>query len=178
MAGNTYNLAPAVEKLARSLVEKSAEFKDVGASGITVRAIFQTARITSQGRPLIAKSQLVGGRVSAMVQLLSLAAPVDVEGILPYQQMVIFISKPAWDLLDDKQREALVHEQLCHLNLDKTDAGEWRVSFVAEDVRTFEATVKRYGAWNAELANVVKKAYATQGALDLGEDPDEGEDGE
>lgn len=170
MAGNTYNLAPAVEKLARTLVEKSAEFKEVGESGITIRAIFQTARITSQGRPLIAKSQLVGGKTSAMVQLLSLAAPVEAEGIMPYQQMVIFISRPAWELLDDKQREALVHEQLCHLNAEKTDAGEWRVSFVAEDVRTFNATVKRYGAWNAELADVVKRAYATQGALDLGED--------
>jgi len=105
-----------------------------------------------------------------MVQLLSLAAPVEAEGIMPYQQMVIFISRPAWELLDDKQREALVHEQLCHLNAEKTDAGEWRVSFVAEDVRTFNATVKRYGAWNAERADVVKRAYATQGALDLGED--------
>lgn len=50
------------------------------------------------------------------------------------------------------------------------------MSFVAEDVRTFEATVKRYGAWNAELANVVKKAYATQGALDLGEDAGDDEE--
>lgn len=59
----------------------------------------------------------------------------------------VTISKPIWDRLTDRQREALVYHELLHCGRDAK--GKCRI--VPHDVEEFELVVKHYGLWEFGL---------------------------
>jgi hypothetical protein len=78
---------------------------------------------------------------------------------------VVEICAYAWQFLDEKQKEALVDHELCHLALDE-DKGKGTPTMRPHDVEEFSEIVKRHGLWRPDLEQMVKIG-AEQLKLDL-----------
>ncbi len=143
-----YELSSEVEKVANSLIRQfhdelkgkkivfvSQEKKD----DKTGQSVAQMRK----GRPVLADIKVVGGLNAFLV---SGEARTDLNGPTPFAVMVV--SKHAWNLLQPKQREAMLDEQLCRLDYD-TETG--KPTLVDFDVHAMTLNAKRFGAWNEDL---------------------------
>lgn len=50
-----------------------------------------------------------------------------------------------WDHFDDRQREAVVYHELCHVEVSHDDAGNLRVKLREHDLEEFGAVMRRFG---------------------------------
>lgn len=73
---------------------------------------------------------------------------------------VMVISRPVWDELDAKKREALVDHELCHAFCELDEEGAPKLSIVPHDLEEFQAIVKRHGLWRQDVERFVE---ATKG---------------
>ena len=65
--------------------------------------------------------------------------------------VVVIVNKKVWDRLDNKQREALIDHELCHVLKDEDEKGNPKWSMVTHDVEEFAAVIQRHGMWMEDL---------------------------
>lgn len=82
-----------------------------------------------------------------------LATERTTEGGEPEEFFAVVIAKPVWDILDEKQRLALVDHELCHFDLDEEKGTPVLRS---HDVEEFGEIVKRHGLWRDEVRRLVE----------------------
>lgn len=64
---------------------------------------------------------------------------------------LVIVNKLAWYSLNQKQQEALIDHELCHIlkEEDKNDYPKW--SMVTHDVEEFAVIIQRHGLWMPDL---------------------------
>lgn len=80
------------------------------------------------------------------------------------------ISRPAWDVMDADERQALVDHELCHAYATYDDGGT-KLQLLHHDLEEFTAVVLRHGIWKRDMkpfASAVMSACPQQ-TLDLNE---------
>lgn len=66
---------------------------------------------------------------------------------------VVIVRRAAWDSLSDRQREALVHHLLMHLDTNEKDA----LVLGGHDLEEFGATVREYGQWMPDVEHFAEQ---------------------
>lgn len=94
--------------------------------------LFRSEDGSSQGKRVIGKAQKVPARLAALLDL----------------DFIIWISRSTWMTLVPEKREALLHHELCHCQID---TGSEECSIVAHDVEEFNAVIEAHGFWTAEV---------------------------
>ena len=69
------------------------------------------------------------------------------------QFFVLQVAKNVWDQMEPRQREALVDERLCRCHYDDV---KQKLSIRKPPVEAFPENVKRYGAWRAEIEELLE----------------------
>lgn len=70
----------------------------------------------------------------------------------------IVIAHPAWEVLPQKHREALVDHELCHCGVEVDEKGEVKLVLRNHDIQEFSDIVRRYGAWSPDVQDFLKAA--------------------
>lgn len=74
----------------------------------------------------------------------------------------IVISHPAWEVLPQKHRDALVDHELCHCGIEVDEKGETRLVLRNHDVQEFSDIVRRHGAWSPDVQEFLRAALGTK----------------
>jgi hypothetical protein len=71
------------------------------------------------------------------------------EKMQPYMEFdyVVWVAENRWINMPDKQREALIDHELCHMGMSST--GGWKIK--PHNIQEFREILDRYGAWNDDL---------------------------
>lgn len=72
---------------------------------------------------------------------------------------IILLNEERWQILDNKQRYALVDHELCHAQANYNEDGErtgWRIR--QHDLEEFVEIVQRHGLWKHDVATFVAVA--------------------
>lgn len=100
----------------------------------------------AKGKELWGRASVISGKNAWLA-----ATPEQREmGREPEKFFLIEIVKPVWTKLKEKPRvrEALLHHELMHCDVD-LDSG--KLSIKPHDVEEFNATLRQYGLWKADL---------------------------
>lgn len=150
-----YELSDSVRKVANSVIRRfhpDLAHKDI--------RYVMLSKFDKEGQ-LVEKRSKNGHIVMAEVEtitgtkafLISGESRTDENG--PTGLFVIKVYLYTWNLLDEKEREAMLDEQLCQLNYnDETGApskGEY-------DALIFASNVRRFGLWNERIERVLNAA--------------------
>ena len=163
-----YELSSEVEKVAKTVIKdhltdlKSKKIVFVTQEKKDDKTGIAVAQMR-KGKPIIGDIKLVSG-LNAF--LASGVDRTDHNGPTPFPALVI--SRHAWNLLNDEQRKAFVHQQLNRLSYD-VDTG--KPTLIDYDVREFSIIAKLYGAWNDDLDTFLKAAKEFPLFADLEEAP-------
>lgn len=143
-----YEISNQVQKIAHNLIKQyhpelgpkkiicvtqARKDKDTGEAQAQMR----------KGKPVLADMKIVSGLNAFLV---SGEARTDANGPVPFA--VLVVSKHAWNALNERQREAMIDEQLCRLLYDDESG---RPAILDYDVAAFTLNVKRFGAWHEDL---------------------------
>jgi hypothetical protein len=82
-------------------------------------------------------------------------------------QFIITLSQDDWKVMPDRQKRALLDHELCHCRAEVDDDGETKWSLAGHDIEEFTDILKRHGAWNDSIVQVVEVLQQ----LDLFGDP-------
>lgn len=88
---------------------------------------------------------------------------------------VITISKPIWDILDQKSKIALVDHELCHTaaTYDEDDENPAvKLAMNPHDLEEFACIVRRHGLWRDDIKAFVEVARKS-GEIETIEEPEE-----
>ena len=80
--------------------------------------------------------------------------------------VVVLVNKKVWDRLDDKQREALVDHELCHVFKDIDSKGNPKWTMVTHDVEEFSAVIQRHGLWSRDVRRFFEAAKERQMSIE------------
>ena len=71
------------------------------------------------------------------------------EKMQPFMEFdyIVWVSENRWINMSEKQREALIDHELCHMGLSNT--GGWKIKL--HEIEEFREILERYGAWNDDL---------------------------
>lgn len=127
---------------------------------VRIEYVFAQGALKSKGKELLGRAKKKSG-LDAF-----LAMQESQDEAQPF--FVIEISKPAWDLLDKKQKRALVGHELCHCLWD-VDKG---IYMRTHDVEEFSEIIKRHGLWqpDVELFATIAAKHVKQMELPLPEE--------
>lgn len=158
MSGTEYWRAPQVERIARKLIGKHHEH--LNRHDVQVRCVFRDPPARSRGKLVYGKARKVSGLTAYLVGLEHEDRPSD-DG--PVDFFLIEIAHETWQGLTERQREALVDHELCHLEVElpETSDKDRTLSLRSHDLEEFTEVVKRHGLWQpsvARFANVAKSA--------------------
>lgn len=108
---------------------------------VTVRVeyVFNEAPMKTKGKELLARAKKKSG-----LDAFLFAPPTEDE---PKPFFVIEINKQAWDVLNKKQKRALVDHELCHCLWDVEKGLYMRT----HDVEEFSEIIKRHGLWQPDV---------------------------
>lgn len=139
----TYELAPEVERYGKKLVKKYHAHLD----NYDIVYLFVDKASKKNKHVVMAKAGLAPlfSRILADV------------GKGPACHFVMIVAKPEWQGLDEKQREALVDHELCHMGLNK----DGDPTLLQHDIQEFNAIIERHGLWYQDIketSTVMKKA--------------------
>lgn len=150
-----YQVADEVKKVAEPLIKNYHSHLN----GAEIVYLFQNKRDRatgaavipkSKGRPVLGMAKLVTGLNAFLV---SGATRTDGDEIDPF--FVLLITKPAWDRMKAKQREALVDHELCHMGVDDETG---KPTLLPHDLEEFNAVVRRHGIWQEDVEAFFKAA--------------------
>lgn len=82
---------------------------------------------------------------------------------------LLIVNKKVWIRLNQKQREALIDHELCHVLKDYDSKGNPKWTLVNHDVEEFAAVIQRHGLWSQEVRQFFTIAQETQITLTLNE---------
>lgn len=106
---------------------------------VRVEYVFNEAPMKSKGKELFARAKKKSG-----LDAFLFAPPTEDE---PKPFFVIEINKQAWDVLNKKQKRALVDHELCHCLWDVEKGLYMRT----HDVEEFSEIIKRHGLWQPDV---------------------------
>jgi hypothetical protein len=158
VSGTEYWRAPEVERIARKLIGKHHEH--LNRHDVLVRCLFRDPPARSRGKLVLGKARKVSGLAAYLVGLEHNDRLDDDE---PIDFFLLEIAYAPWQGLTERQREALVDHELCHLEVElpESDDKDRMLSLRSHDLEEFAAVVKRHGLWReslAEFTNVAKSA--------------------
>jgi hypothetical protein len=153
-----YQPAPEVEEVARRLIN------DFHSHLATVRIdyVFTTEQLKEKGK-------VVWGRAKKVTGLNAWLASEDKlrDAVEPEEFFVMEIHRATWLQIDEKSRRALVDHELCHFWVGENGS----LSIAAHDLEEFNAVVRRYGLWRADVEFFIKSAKERErGLFDDGDD--------
>lgn len=135
----TYSTAEIVENLAgRLLPTYHAELATA-----RIQYIFVDVAGKKNGRPVLGKVRKVSGALEYLLEI----------------DFLLEVAADKWNDLNSEQREALIDHLLerCTGEEDeKTGAMKWTIR--EPDVQEFATILRRHGAWNDELVNLIQVA--------------------
>lgn len=142
-----YRLAKSVEEIGRELIEEHHPHLH----GVRVDYVFVDKTPKSKGRELWGRAKKVSG-LNAF-----LASDTGDEDQYGYAEdfFVVEVAEPAWEVLAEKQRRALVDRTLscCEIEYDE-ESGAVTLAVVGPDVAEFSSVIERHGLWTEDLAEL------------------------
>lgn len=106
---------------------------------VRVEYVFNEAPMKAKGKELFARAKKKSG-----LDAFLFAPPTEDD---PKPFFVIEINKQAWDVLNKKQKRALVDHELCHCLWDVEKGLYMRT----HDVEEFSEIIKRHGLWQPDV---------------------------
>lgn len=94
--------------------------------------LFRSEASKSRGRSVIGKAEKVSAKLQALLDL----------------DFLIWIAQPAWNALSLDHREALLHHELCHCEIDPESE---ECTITAHDIEEFHAVIVAHGLWRTDL---------------------------
>lgn len=164
MSGTEYWRAAEVERIARKLIGKHHEH--LNRHDVLVRCLFRDPPARSKGRLVYGKARKVSGFTAYLVGL-EHNDRLDDDG--PVDFFVVEIAHDLWQGLTERQREALVDHELCHLEVElpETDDKDRTLSLRGHDLEEFTEVVKRHGLWRPQVAAFTEVAKSAQLAFPI-----------
>lgn len=103
---------------------------------------------SSKGKAIWGRASVISGK-NAYLAIPQIDRPTVAEPAEAEKFFLIEIAKPIWESLENKprEREALLHHELMHCELDERGNPTIR----HHDVEEFNATVRRYGLWKDDV---------------------------
>jgi len=132
-------VAPEVEELAQLVIASCDEFANLEAalaeSQVSIVYVFETKPFD----PL--KEEYKPHTIAKVTK----AAPLW--RALTNYDLAIQFRQAFWDAFDDRQRQAVLHHELTHIDIDEPDdQGPVKFSLRPHDVEDFSKTIRRFGA--------------------------------
>lgn len=146
-----YALAQEAQTLGAELIPKYHPHLE----NCRVEYVFNEAAMKSKGKELFARAKKKSG-----LDAFLFAPPTEDE---PKPFFVIEINKQAWDVLNKKQKRALVDHELCHCLWDVEKGLYMRT----HDVEEFSEIIKRHGLWQPDVQHFAEIAAKHVKQLDL-----------
>ena len=106
-----------------------------GIQGASIAWLFDPDMMTARGKDVYAK----------------IRKATAVETHLTGHELILVVSKPAWDAITEEQRIALIDHEFCHVETGEDGDGNVAYSMVGHDLEEFRAVVKRHGDWSADI---------------------------
>lgn len=131
----TYSVAQEAQIIGAELIEKYHQHLAL----VRIEYIFNDQVLKEKGKEMLGRAKKKSGLDAY------LAGNDTAEEPQPF--FVIEISKPAWDLLNQKQKRALVDHELCHCLWDV----EKGIYMRTHDVEEFSEIIKRHGLWQPDV---------------------------
>lgn len=128
-----FSEAPSVAEVAARLISDETHFTSLAEAKISY--LFRTGEWLSKGYTVL-------GKVFPMDERARYNTGYDLQ---------VVINKWVWQHTDEKQHEALVAHELCHIEKSYNDSGKVSYSVAAHDLEEFRYIAKRYGAWDEGL---------------------------
>lgn len=133
-----YTPAPEVEAVARGLIRQHHPHL---MTGVRIEYCFVTKTPRSGGKEVWGTCRKIAGLHAHLAG--------DGSGDDPF--FCITITKPIWDVMDDRQRAALVDHELCHAWVDTDSDGPAKLSTNPHDLEEFGCVVRRHGLWRESV---------------------------
>jgi hypothetical protein len=159
------DLAPDMDPaaIAARLVQECDEFKELRDGEPLIMFVFRNIEKVKADRVILGELTLprfMGGLASFSNWLLALAC----QGSMP--DFIMTLDHNWWNEASALQREALVHHELCHAKHGTDKEGELKFNddgdpvwaITGHSIEEFDATVERYGAWEAGIQSFVSAA--------------------
>lgn len=162
----TYELAPAVEAIARTLIDEHHPHL----LSKRILYIFRSRHAKSGRRIVMGRAKIISG-LNAFLAMDEYGSAVkenvlgEEVGEAPDPFFLIEIAKDLWMGMDPATRRALVDHELAHCGIN----GE-KICTMPHDVEDFTAIVRRHGLWTPDLAALVKAAGGAQSPLPMSEE--------
>jgi hypothetical protein len=142
-----YWLAPEVKEIAESLIAKYHEM--LGNSGVRIEYLFRSNVPKSKGKLIFGITKKISGEHA------TLAGSEE-----PF--FCIIIAHPAWEVLPQKHREALVDHELCHCGIEVNEKGDTKLVLRHHDIEEFGEIVHRWGAWSPDVQEFLQVVLKTK----------------
>lgn len=140
-----FRSAPEVEKIGTDLIRTEFDHKDL--ADVRVEYVFRDKAQKSAGRIVLGTARKIGG-LSAF-----LAAHGDASHLGdPEPFFVIVIALDTWEVLDAKQRRALIDHELMHCKVTEDEGGGAKLATRGHDLEEFASIVERHGLWSSNVA--------------------------
>ncbi len=144
---STYWLAPEVKETAERLISKYHEM--LGNSGGRVEYLFRSNVPKSKGKLIFGITKKITGEHATLANSEE-----------PF--FCIIIAHPAWEVLPQKHREALVDHELCHCGIEVNEKGDTKLVLRHHDIEEFGEIVHRWGAWSPDVQDFLQAALRTK----------------
>jgi hypothetical protein len=143
----TYSAAPEVQRIADRLIKDEPEFRPL--RKIRIEYLFRSEAERGKGKLTLGKARKVTG-MNALLATPDLVA--DPEATSEHAAFFAMeIAHDTWELMNMRQREALIHHELCHFQLDLDEEGNVALWIKPHDVEVFASEVRKYGPWKMDL---------------------------
>lgn len=143
----TYSPAPEVQRIAEALIKKHVEFGML--RRIRIDYVFRSAAARDKGKLTLGKAKKITG-LEALLATPDLAS--DPEATSEFAAFfALEVAADTWELMNYRQREALVFHELCHFSVDVDEEGNAILSIRPHDVEAFAAEIQHYGPWKMDL---------------------------
>lgn len=148
-----YTHAHEVKRIAEELIDKHHDHLD----GVKIEYVFLSQPPKDKGKELLGRAKKKSG-LDAYLYATAAESKND-----PKDFFVIEISQPGWDILDQKQKRALVDHELCHLWVNE----EGKLTMLPHDVEEFSQVIKRHGLYLADIEHFAAIAAKHVKQIDL-----------
>lgn len=143
----THSVAPAVRTIAERLINKHEQFRPL--RDIRIEYVFRSEAQRTNGKIILGKARKITGMNALMATPDLFGDPDATSEFATF--FALEIGLDTWDLMNFRQREALVFHELCHFAVDVDDEGNAVLWIRPHDVEAFAAEVQQYGPWKMDL---------------------------
>lgn len=136
----TFTSAPEVGKIAEKVIRKVADHANLADESVHIEYVWRDEAAKKGGRVVLATMSVVTGRNAFLAR----------GEQIPF--FVLEVAQNTWDLLDSKQREALVDHELCHCTVEWDEDGQVKLGIRGHDLEEFASIVRRHGFWKSDVS--------------------------